>query len=416
MTDLKKTAIVDLGYFNSLENIDPTMGWHSHGAGILTTVCRNAGLEVDLLSLKYMKDMDEFKAKLHGYDFVAISVMSCHYPVCLEVLQIAKEQCPGVKTIVGGIGVTVDPESFKSCKDIDYIFYGEGEITLPKLLNNPDKYEREVHGEVVEDMDSVPFLDRTLFPHPLERNHQVWGPSPMATILTARGCWFNCAFCQPAERNHYGGKVRRMSPKRVLAELHDIVDKYHPLYFCFMDDHFTFDKEWLNEFIKGYAEIRLPFWAATRADFVCQNPLLFYQLRGVGMEMCSIGFESGSQRILDLVRKGTTVEQNYQAGEIIGKTGSKIYANIMYGFPTETKEEQKDTRRLCIHLEQVARTMISPAYFTPYPGNDLGDWCKTEGYSLIDVNHYTRYGRDKIKGIDYDFLDKLTCGVFDSQL
>jgi len=195
-----------------------------------------------------------------------------------------------------------------------------------------------------------------------------------------------------------------------------VVEKYDPAFIIFHDDHFLFNKDWLEEFVKEYADIRLPFWAASRADFICENQLTIYKLRGVGLEVASIGFESGSQRILDMVRKGTTVEQNYQSAKIMGKLGAKIYANIMYGFPTETKEEQMATRKMCLYIASVTETMISPAYFTPYPGSDLGNECIKKGLSLIDKNSYNRYGRDKIKGVDYDFLDKLINGEFDSQL
>jgi hypothetical protein len=71
---------------------------------------------------------------------------------------------------------------------------------------------------------------------------------------------------------------------------------------------------------------------------------------------------------------------------------------------------------MCLYLQRVARTMISPAYFTPYPGNDLGDECIRQGISLLDENSYTRYGRDKIKGVDYDFLDRLIRGAYDREL
>ena len=115
-----------------------------------------------------------------------------------------------------------------------------------------------------------------------------------------------------------------------------------------------------------------------------------------------------------MVRKGTTVEQNYQSASIIGKTGMQIYANIMYGFPTENKEEQMATRKLCNHISSVSKALISPAFFTPYPGNDLGDDCIAQGLSMVDEDHLNRYGKDKIKGVDYEFLSGLVAGLYDN--
>ncbi len=407
MRNLKKTILVDLGDFNALQHPDPFVSWHNHGVGLLVATCRKEGLNVDLISLKHLGDWNEFEEKIRGYNLMGISMMSSDYPNAMKLIEIAKKQ--GLTVIVGGIHATVAPDELTNKKEIDYILFGEGEITLPKFIKNPEKFEREIRGETVDDLDSLPFIDRTLYPNPLERNVDFWGPSPMASFLTARGCPFNCSFCQPAERNHFGVKVRRRSVENVIKEIKEVI-KYNPAFIVFHDDHFMFNADWLKEFVKQYASIRIPFWAASRADFICNNQLLVYQLRGVGLEVVSIGFESGSQRILDMVRKGTTVEQNYRAAEIVGKTGAKIYANVMYGFPTETKEEQLETKRLCEYIKRVSKAMISPAYFTPYPGSDLGNECIEKGLSLIDENSYNRYGRDKIKGVDYDFLDRLIRG------
>jgi len=413
MTNLKKTILIDLGHFRAFECPDVEASWHNHGLGLLATVCRERGLPVDFIGLKYLSDFNEFRERVKGYDLAGLSVMSSDYPQAMKAIEIVKEL--GMKTIVGGIHATVAPDELRGNKNIDYILFGEGEITLPKFLKEPEKFGKEIKGEPVLDLDSLPFLDRTLYSQALERNVPFWGPSPMASILTARGCPFNCSFCQPAERNHFGVKVRRRSVKNVIAEIKEIVERYNPAFLVFHDDHFMFNAEWLEEFVKEYASIRLPFWAASRADFICNNQLLVYQLRGVGLEVVSIGFESGNQRILDMVRKGTTVEQNYKAAEVIGRVGAKIYANIMYGFPTETRGEQLATRKMCLYIEKVAQSMISPAYFTPYPGSDLGNECIEKGLSLIDENSYNRYGRDKIKGVDYRFLDALLAGYYDKE-
>lgn len=416
MTDSKKTIVVDLGHFRAFQHPDPFVSWHNHGAGMLVSACRAQGLPVDFVGLKYLNDWEEFKSRIQGYEIVGISMMSSDYANAMSAIDLVKQINPQAKIIVGGIHATVAPQQLTANTKIDHILYGEGEITFPKFIKDPSKFEREIHGETVNELDSLPFLDRTIYPQPMERNVPFWGPDPMASFLTARGCPFNCSFCQPAERQHFGTKVRRRSVSNVITEIKGIVTRYHPAFLVFHDDHFMFDKAWLEEFVKAYAEIRLPFWAASRADFICNNPLLVYHLRGVGLEVVSIGFESGSQRILDYIRKGTTVYENYKAAEIVGNTGAKIYANMMYGFPGESKEEQKETRRLCKHISKVSQAMISPAYFTPYPGSDLGEECIEKGISLIDQESYNRYGRDKVKGVDYDFLDKLIQGAYDNTL
>jgi len=140
----------------------------------------------------------------------------------------------------------------------------------------------------------------------------------------------------------------------------------------------------------------------------CANSIIKAGLKpvfaDVGMKVCSVGFESGNGRILTMIGKGTTVKQNYKAAYILHKYNVKIFANIMYGFPTETKDEQLDTFKLCKFIKRFD-SMISPAYFTPFSGTMLGDECIQNGISLINKHGYVRYGRDKIAGTDYNFLD-----------
>jgi radical SAM superfamily enzyme YgiQ (UPF0313 family) len=395
-----KTLFLDLGRFNSKYNPDASFSWHNHGLGMLATVSDKV-TKVKYAGLKYMSGWDELIEKVKGYNIIAISMMSSDYPQALYAIDIIKDANPKSKIIVGGIHATVDLESLTENEKIDYILCGEGEITFPKFLESPESFDRIIKGEA-PDLDELPFLERSIYPEPLERNVDGWGKSPMLTILTARGCPFNCSFCQPAERNHFG-KLRRRSVKKTIDEIKCNYLVYDPQFIVFYDDSFCYERNWVEEFINSY-RLKIPFLASARADFICENPDLIHGLKKAGMKVISIGFESGSQRILDLANKRTTVEQNYEAARICGQAQIKIFANIMYGFPTETKDEQLETYKLCRYISQFD-SMISPAYFTPFKGSKLGDECIDKGLSLIDRNSMTRFGRDKIKGVDYDFLD-----------
>lgn len=117
-----------------------------------------------------------------------------------------------------------------------------------------------------------------------------------------------------------------------------------------------------------------------------------------------IGFESGNQRVLNFLRKGTTVEQNYRAAKICRKYGIKIWANYMVGIPTETKKEVIDTVNM---IKKIRPEHYSPAFYTPAPGSDLFAYCEKNNLSLI--KNHDNYRRNptkaKIKGLDYKFLN-----------
>jgi len=195
----------------------------------------------------------------------------------------------------------------------------------------------------------------------------------------------------------------------MIAELKEIKERYHPDCIMIHDDTFLFQEKWIEEFIDKYPAIGLPFWAAGRADGICDNPNLVKGLVEVGWELISVGFESGSQRILDLMKKGTTVEQNIEAGAIIKKFGAKVYGNYMIGLPWETKEDMLATVDMA---KKINAEMPSWAWFAPYPGNELGDRCIAEGLSLLDRNNYDRCPSGiKCKNVDYDFINKILVGA-----
>jgi radical SAM superfamily enzyme YgiQ (UPF0313 family) len=122
-----------------------------------------------------------------------------------------------------------------------------------------------------------------------------------------------------------------------------------------------------------------------------------------GLRGYFIGFESGSDRVLRFIRKGTRRWQNLRAAEICREHGIAIWANYMLGIPTETKEEVMETISM---LKSIDPDYYSPAFYTPHPGSDLYAYCVENDLSLIKSHDSYRRNPDeaKIKGIDYDWL------------
>jgi radical SAM superfamily enzyme YgiQ (UPF0313 family) len=122
-----------------------------------------------------------------------------------------------------------------------------------------------------------------------------------------------------------------------------------------------------------------------------------------GLKGCFIGFESGNDRVLRFMRKGTTRKINLEAARICRKYGIKIWANYMLGLPTETQQEVLDTISM---LKEIDPDYYSPAFYTPHPGSDMYDYCIEHDLSLI--TSHDQYRRNptetKIKGQDYEFL------------
>jgi radical SAM superfamily enzyme YgiQ (UPF0313 family) len=395
-------------------------GWVSHGLAHISSAAKAQGFDIDLIDLRALSGWDQFKEELlrRQPDVVGLTMMSVDYGPATEAARIVKEVMPSTVTVVGGPHPTITVEEVTEIPEFDYVVTREGEITFPWLLGElgagrrPES--RVLEGEM-PDLDAVPFPDRDLF---LDEWHK-YGytlnspevpfvpdlPPPFLTIIAGRGCRYNCNFCQPAERLLFGRKVRKRSPANVVAELEILRERYRFASFMFHDDCLTEDREWVLEFCDLYEGkgFRQPFFCQSRADIIVRHEEMVQRMAQVGLKGYFIGFESGNDRVLRFLRKGTTRAKNLAAADICKKYGIKIWANYMLGLPTETKEEVMDTVSM---LKEIDPDWYSPAFYTPHPGSDLYDYCIEHDLSLI--TSHDQYRRNpwetKVKGQDLEFL------------
>lgn len=383
--------------------------WLDHGAGMTYAAAKAAGCEVDFLDMKSLRGDVDLRGRIANYDLISFGLKSSYYAIGMKIVRMAKAQ--GSKVMVGGYHATAAPDELLENSNIDWMLRGESEITFPKFLKDPYSFPRDITGEKPQDLDALPFIDRRIYREPVENCAGWWHGGKrarMVSVMAARGCPYRCGFCQPLESNHFGRKLRRKSVGNIIAELKQLKELYHPDCVMIHDDTFFIQQNWIEEFIERYPEIGLPFWAAARADGICKNPETVKRLVEVGWELISVGFESGSQRILDLMKKDTTVEQNLEAARIIKSTGAKIYGNYILGLPWETKDDIQATARM---VDTINAEMPSWAFFTPYPGCELGEYCIDQGLSLLDRNSYDRCPSGiKVKNVDYEYLNKVLGG------
>lgn len=384
--------------------------WMSHGLCGISAYAKKEGFPVELIDLRCLENWSHFKQIIieKKPDVVGITMMSVDYNPAMKSIKIIKKASPHTIIVVGGPHPTIMLEEIEKENSIDYIITGEGEISFTELLRNIEKGDyssRVIKGVAPEDLDMLPFVDRELFKdieYPLPAKDF---DSPFVTVIAGRGCRFNCNYCQPAERMIFGKKVRRRTPSNVVQELNILREKYNFKSMMIHDDCITEDKPWVIEFCRLYKEngFNQPYACQSRADIICRNEEMVALMAETGLKLMFIGFESGNQRVLNFLRKGTKVEHNFRAAEICRKYGVKIWANYMLGIPTETKEEVMDTVNM---IKTIKPDHYSPAFYTPHPGSDLFKYCEEHGLSLIKSHDsYRRNATEaKIKGIDYKFL------------
>jgi radical SAM superfamily enzyme YgiQ (UPF0313 family) len=405
--------------FNSLKQ-GMDSGWIYHGLASISAYAKNEGFDVDLIDLRALEGWEHFRQELivRRPRVIGLTMMSVDYNPVMKCVEIAKEVDPEIITVVGGAHPTAATDECLENPNIDYVITGEGEITFTNLLKDVEKGNRPPTRVLVgihPNLDKIPFADRGLFldewkkfGYDLESPEVPFVPElpgPFVTVIAGRGCRYRCNFCKPMEDFLFGKGTRRRAVENVIDELKVLRDQFRFNSFMFHDDCLTEDRKWVAEFCKRYVEegFTQPFFCQSRADIIFHHEDMVALMASVGLKGYFIGFESGSNRVLNFIRKGTTRDKNIAAGTICRKHGLTIWANYMLGLPTETNEEVMETVSM---LKIIDPDYYSPSFFTPHPGSDLYDYVVAEGMNLVaDHNSYRRNPTEiKIVGQDIEFL------------
>lgn len=360
-------------------NIRPVIG----GTNILDTeeLTRKYNLykkNLDDLSLPIWQEIKS-KIKEFNPDIVGISVYSATYKSALNVTKIIKSINSYIITILGGIHPTINPEEVASQKDVDFVVYGEGEITIQELIKviNSDKRNfSSIKGivfknngnviktekrEFIQNLDTLPFPAR----HRIY-NFEKYPPTTFQAIYGSRGCPFKCIFC--GSFNLWGYKIRIRSAENIVKEIEETNQKYKTRYFYICDDIFFINRNRAITFCKLLIEKKLNIlWSAqTRAE-ILDDELLSLMKKSGGQHV-AIGIEVGDEKIRKLIKKENTNDQIREAVQKIKKHGLTVVGFFMFGFPWETKENIEKTVNF---LKKINPTFAFPYIVTPSPGTEL---------------------------------------------
>jgi len=387
-----------------------SLGTHQEGIYIqhaipsLAAVLKEAGHEVACIDLREETNWDSTRRSMEvsEADMFGVHMPTYDFHEAAECARIAHEL--GKPIITGGPHPSICPEQVLNETEFDHVFIGEGEVTLPKFLKNPEDYDRLVRCEV-PDLATIPIEDREIFNMEkiLATKHSIY-PERSMTIISGRGCPFKCSFCKPGEDLVFGKKFRVRPMDIFIEEFQMLADRYDYGMIHIDDDSFTIIPKYVEEFCERYASIGRPFSCQTRVDFIVKHPDLVRRLKSVGLKFMILGFESGSQRILDMLEKNATVEMNLEAARTLHEIGIDIWGNFIFGIPTETKQEIFDTVQM---VWKIRPTHFSPSFYTPIFGTKLYEYCKENDLLLSEDPAFVgqRYPNSpKVKGVDYEFV------------
>ena len=286
-------------------------------------------------------------------------------------------------SVAGGPHTTFFPECIQS-SSFDAITRGESESSIVELANKftsgsyydvPGFWFKEgdaVHknplGQLIDNLDSLPFPDRSLI-YDADESQRV---NPIKHFIAGRGCPYACTYCFNHSYNRlYAGKgnpIRLRSVRNFLDEIKETVSKYPTKFVYFQDDTFILNKAWVREFSEAYAkEVKMPFHCHIRANLVEEETIRL--LKDAGCFSVHIAVESGNERLRnEVLKRNMSSGHIYKACELLHKYGIKFMLQNILGLPTGTLEDDFETLRMNIRCRP---TYAWASIFQPYPGTDL---------------------------------------------
>ena len=378
------------------------------GLGYLATIGKNLGYEVTILDCANKGlDADGVMSFLqhNSFDIVGLQCFTFEVGISRRIIKRIKAEYPNIITLLGGPHPTAVKEKiFCDIPELDYSFVGESEIgfsqflkSLPDLQKDPDLL-KSISGlcyldsfgafhstppEDIDNLDSLPFPDWSqIDPNTYPRMPQglIFKQSPMAPIIATRGCPFKCTFCSSA-----GTKIRSRSINNVIEEIKFLQTHYGVREIHFLDDNLSFYKSYIKELSQRIIDENLGIsWCCTNGLRIdCLDLETVRLMKRSGCYYISLGIESGSDRVLEFVKKkiGTqkTAEKIKEMGQV---SGLDINGYFILGFPTETLEEMNQTIDYALSLP-LARANFHT--FIPLPGTEVFGHLMDEGWDKEGV-------------------------------
>jgi len=385
------------------------------GLGYIAALLRQEGHEVEVMDInafRWTQTEVEERIKNAKFDAVGTGAIVTVYKYIKWLISTLKKYHPRKKIIVGGSVATSVPKMLLERTAADIACIGEGEITATELFRALELNEdlsgvngiwfKDEKGEIhitprrptIQDLDTLPLPAWDLFPidiylrNPVgapNRNKWVDGSAVNNTLsmnLSAtRGCPYKCIYCY---HDFMGQGYRTRSPQNVFDEMKILYQRYGVKYFHFVDDEFVMKKGFVYEFCRLVREANLGFtWGCSgRANLMTEE--LIATMANSGCVLIGYGIESGSQKMLDIMRKKVTVEQAKQAVKLTQKYIGWADCSFMIGIPGETRETIQETIDFCKELELTPEVIF---FATPYPGTELYELAKAQ-HKIGDEEEY----------------------------
>jgi len=370
-------------------------------------------------------------------DLVGITAMTFTLLDVVHTVQVARQAAPAARIVLGGPHVYLFPRESLALPGVDFALLGEAEHTFHDLcdrLGQPERWSevpglvyhrpsrgfpdpREGNSDIpsrgrgspregeivqnplpalIDDLDALPFPARHLVP--VERYSSVLARRrPSTTMFTSRGCPYRCTFC---DRPHLGKRFRARSAKSVVDEMEACLALgIHE--FLLYDDTFTVRRPRVLDICSDIRRRGLDVGWDIRARVDTVDEEMLRALRAAGCERIHYGVEAGSDRFMEVLRKGITVEDARKAFRATKKAGIATLAYFMIGIPGETEADVRQTMRLARELDP---DFVHITILTPFPGTEIYRRALEEG--VYDRDFWLDFALDPQPGFQPRYWTK----------
>lgn len=389
------------------------------GIAYLAAISEMSGHSVRVIDAEASNlGFDEIRDQIASFrpDVIGMQTFCANLKRCYTIAEIAKSIDPTIQIVLGGVQATLFVEAQFEQTAVDFVVTGEGEYTFRDLLeklHSPELFSgipglafRDKNGHItinqsrplIRDLDELPFPALHLFPMSRYHSSSQLRGSKTLHILTSRGCPYQCSYC--SGDLIFGRTFRFRSAVKVIEDIRRLVTEFGADSIQFYDESFTVNRKRVFELCDSLdaSGLNLPWACFTRVDLVDREILT--RMRDSGCYQIFFGVETGVPRLLDIIRKGTTLDQARKAFKLTRELGIETVASFMLTLPTETIAETWESIRFGIELDP---DYIYWLTFVPYPGNDLACMAHTTGsiinddpttYNVFNEIVYVPEGRD----------------------
>ena len=354
-------------------------------------------------------------------DVIGLSCMfSMNWILDRELIDFLGEKFPSKLIVAGGEHITAVPEfSLKQAKPLQVCVLGEGEETIVNLLDSYQKGSdfslvegvifKNSEGDLVKTakrnrikaVEEIPYPAWDLLPvESYQENKMVYGVTHDRSLplLASRGCPYACTFCSNPVM--WGKKYNIRSPKHVADEIEFFHNKYNIKNFDFFDLTAVLKKDWVVEFATEIINRNLMItWqlpAGTRSEAIDRECAKHLYLSGC--RHLSYAPESGSPKILKLIKKKVNISKMLESMRYAYEEKLQIKLNMIFGLPDETHLDVWKTYWFLIQCSWIGVHEVGPSSFQPYPGSALFDRLEKEG--KINMND-DRYFYEMVRSDDF---------------